>query len=62
MNNFIEWCDKKGGSWFGFICWCERLKIRWKLFWDYWRFHHINKFQEKWRKTYDYPPSKDGYK
>ena len=47
---------------FGLQCWLERLTIRWKNFWDCFRFNHFRKFEEKWRERYDFPPSRDGYK
>ncbi len=48
--------------WFNLQCWWERLTIRWKLFWDYFRFEHFEKFEDNWRRKHDFPPNKDGYK
>jgi len=53
---------KNRDIYFNFQCWWERLRIRWKLFWDCFRFEHFKKFEQKWRDRFDFPPNRDGYK
>lgn len=55
----MKWLKNR---WFNLQCWWERLRIRWKGFWDEFRYYHFRKFEDKWRNTHNYPPSRDGYK
>lgn len=43
-------------------CWLERIKIRWILFWDYFRYHYFKRFRRGWKDQYSFPPDREGYK